>query len=260
MTLRGDVHAPLVMAAVNGARRDKTHHPALPMTTDEIARDAAACHNAGAYAAHVHVRDATGAHVLDAGLYRELLAEIVSRAPTMAVQITTESAGRYTPDAQRKLLYDLRPSYASASLTEMLSDGDEKSAARLYHWAAENEVRLQHILYRPAEVARLVKLAKDGVVPAAGLSVLFVLGSYAPPVDGTAEMLNPFLRARLDAGLPMSFMACAFGKNETDCLLAAAAAGGDCRAGFENNLYNRDGALARDNAERVAEITALLRG
>ncbi|MGI9297587.1 MAG: 3-keto-5-aminohexanoate cleavage protein [Gammaproteobacteria bacterium] len=259
MTSRGDARAPSIMAAINGARRGKKDHPALPTTTDEIARTAAECYAAGADSLHLHIRDEHGAHSLDAGRYRETLAEIKTRAPKMATQITTESAGKYPPNAQRKLLRELRPFWASVSLAEMFSDGDEKSAARLYFWAAENEVRLQHILYRPAEVSRLAKLIKDGAIPAADLSVLFVLGKYAPPVDGAPEMLKPFLRARLDADLPMSFMACAFGKNETECLLAAAAAGGDCRVGFENNLHNRDGSPAADNAERVSELVSLLR-
>ena len=252
--------APLIMAAINGARRDKTSHPALPMTTDEIAHAAAQCFAAGADALHLHIRDKNGAHSLDAGQYRETVAEIAKRAPQMAVQITTESAGKYSPAEQRKLLCELRPAWASVSLAEMLSDGDIKSAARLYRRAAENKTRLQHILYAPQEVARLANCIKDKTIPNDDLSVLFVLGKYAPPTNGAPEMLSPFLDAMRAARLRASFMACAFGKNETACLLAAAKAGGDCRVGFENNLQNRDGSIAANNAERVAEIAALLRG
>jgi uncharacterized protein (DUF849 family) len=53
-------------------------------------------------------------------------------------------------------------------------------------------------------------------------------------------------------------MTCAFGREETACLLVAAALGGDIRVGFENSLWHADGRLASDNAERVAEIVALI--
>ncbi|MDZ4135170.1 MAG: 3-keto-5-aminohexanoate cleavage protein, partial [Paracoccaceae bacterium] len=51
---------------------------------------------------------------------------------------------------------------------------------------------------------------------------------------------------------------CAFGAAETACLAAAFAQGGKARVGFENSLWHADGSLARDNAERVAAIAALI--
>ena len=47
---------------------------------------------------------------------------------------------------------------------------------------------------------------------------------------------------------------CAFGARETDCLLKAESLGGKVRIGFENNMLNTDGSLARDNAERVSDL------
>ena len=92
---------PVLMVAPNGARRTKADHPALPVSVAETVEAALACHEAGAGGLHAHVRDRQGAHVLDAGLYRELIAEMGLRAPAMAVQITTEAVGRYSPAEQR---------------------------------------------------------------------------------------------------------------------------------------------------------------
>ncbi len=248
------------MVAPNGARRGKKNHPALPITIDEIAQAAIECAAAGAHALHAHVRDAGGAHTLDAVLYRELQAAIAARAPQLALQITTESAGQYTPDAQRQLLYTLRPTWASVSLAEMLSDGDTKAARRLYQWAATEGVRLQHILYTPDEVLQLGHCLKEKIVTAVEekIEVLFVLGRYAPAVNGTPAMLADFLATAATLPLPSKFMVCAFGEKETTCLTTAAKMGGDCRVGFENNLHNADGSLAKNNAERVAEVAAVL--
>lgn len=246
------------MVAPNGARRGKAAHPALPITIAEMTDTAAACYAAGTRALHAHVRDERGEHTLDAGLYRELLREVEARVPAMAVQITTESAGVYAAAAQRRLLRELRPPWASVALAEMMADKDVAAATRLYHWAAEEGVGIQHILYAADEVDWLARLIADGVIPAVDVSLLFVLGRYAPAVNGAAAMLPPFLQARARMDCDSRFMVCAFGAAETDCLLAAAAAGGDCRVGFENNLYHPDGTLAEDNAARVGEVVKRL--
>ncbi|VAW18522.1 hypothetical protein MNBD_ALPHA11-1214, partial [hydrothermal vent metagenome] len=54
------------------------------------------------------------------------------------------------------------------------------------------------------------------------------------------------------------FMVCAFGIGETDCLVAAAKAKGDCRVGFENNFLHRDGTIAKDNADRISALRMAL--
>ncbi|HEU4985991.1 MAG TPA: 3-keto-5-aminohexanoate cleavage protein, partial [Rhizobiaceae bacterium] len=51
------VNEPVAIAiAPNGGRKTKADHPALPMTSDEIAATAAACLAAGAAMLHLHVR------------------------------------------------------------------------------------------------------------------------------------------------------------------------------------------------------------
>ena len=82
---------PLVVAvAPNGARKSQQDHPALPITPEEIAREAAACAEAGAAMLHLHVRDAQGRHSLDVEAYRTAIAA-VRRAvgQRMILQVTT---------------------------------------------------------------------------------------------------------------------------------------------------------------------------
>ena len=149
---------PSIMVAPNGARRGKADHPALPVTISEIVQTARACHAAGAGALHAHVRDGNGAHVLDAGLYRELIAEMARAVPDMPVQITTEAAGLYSPSQQRALLRAITPEGVSIALAEMLADGDRVAARDSYHTLAEAGVAVQHILY---DAAQVVARSKD---------------------------------------------------------------------------------------------------
>ena len=248
---------PRIMVAPNGARRTKADHPALPMTIAESVACAAGCHAAGAGAIHAHLRDAEGNHWLDAGAYAELIAEMARAVPGLPVQITTEAAGRYAPRDQRRLLEQLRPEGVSIALAEMLADEERDAAGRCYHALAEAGVAVQHILYGAEQVAWLADERRRGTIPDGPLQLLFVLGRYTPGQQSDPSMLTPFLDATRSADLDADWAACAFGATETACLHAALRQGGKARVGFENNLTMAGGRLARDNAERVAEIAAL---
>lgn len=249
---------PQIMVAPNGARRTKADHPALPMTIGEIVATAKACHRAGAGAIHAHVRDGTGNHVLDAGLYRELIAELEQTVPAMGVQITTEAVGRYSPEEQRNVVYDVRPRAVSVALKEMIPGSGTNAAREFYHRTRDDAVAVQHILYEPAEITRLEGFVLGSVIPAGHLQVLFVLGRYAKDQESDPSDLQPFLQTLANSSISdADWAVCAFGKGETACLARALEYGGKVRVGFENSLWNADGSLARDNAERVARIAEL---
>lgn len=245
---------PRIMVAPNGARRGKADHPALPVTIPEIVACASACHAAGADGLHAHVRDAEGGHVLDAGLYAELLAELARVVPAMQVQVTTEAVGRYTPAEQRRLVEVLRPPAVSIALREITAEPDARVTARFFRFCAEAGIAVQHILYDADEVDRLAALVREGVVPGEGIQLIHVLGRYAPgQVSAPSDLAAPV--ARLAAsGLSADWAVCAFGPSETAILVEACRLGGKARIGFENNLLNGDGGVAADNAERVAEL------
>ena len=249
---------PRIMVAPNGARRTKADHPNLPMTAEEIAASAAACFAAGAGAIHLHVRDAEGRHVLDAGLYREVIRLINMAVPDMMVQVTTEAVGLYTPAQQMALVRDLKPHAISAAVREFVADASAEAAAADFHgWCADHNIAVQHILYDAADVLRLADLIRRCIVPDAGLSVLYVLGRYSTGQESSASDLDPFLEAASSLPVRPDWMVCAFGRGETAALAAAIAAGGKVRVGFENSLWDADGSTAASNEERVAAITAI---
>lgn len=245
---------PRLMVAPNGARRTRADHPALPVTLPQIVDCALACHAAGADGLHAHVRDADGAHVLDAGLYAELLAELAARAPALTVQITTEAVGRYSPQDQRDLVCALRPAHVSIALREIDAEPDCAETRRFFSFCAEAGVGVQHILYDSGDVTRLAACVADGTIPGDGLMVLHVLGRYTPGQVSKPDDLLPFLARQKAEELAPDWAVCAFGAGETACLLAAARAGGKLRIGFENNLLQHDGTVAPDNAARLRDL------
>ncbi|MGB0901494.1 3-keto-5-aminohexanoate cleavage protein [Halocynthiibacter sp.] len=237
-----------VTVAPNGARRTKKDHPALPMTTAEIAETARLCFAAGAGEIHLHVRDDDGRHSLDTGRYQDAMAAVAQSAPGMAIQITTETAGIYDVTAQFNCLQQLTPAAASVSVREMARDED--TARRLYRFAHEAGTKLQHILYNKDDIAQLAHWMDQGVVPSDMGTAIFVLGQYIPAVHATPADLDVFLTA--SHALDLDWTICAFGPNELACARAALQTGGNLRVGFENNLHLPDGTLARDNAELVS--------
>ncbi len=250
-----------IFVAPNGARKSRKDHPALPVSIGEIVATAKQCFEAGATGIHAHVRDENGAHVLDAGLYGELLGELKVQVPRLKVQITTEAVGQYSPAAQRELVQKVKPEMVSVALSEMFSDGELAAASRFYYEAHEQGIQVQHIVYSGEEFVRLTKMILLGTIPTKQKNVLFVLGRYSENQQSDSSMLKPFLEilARQRLAESWRFMVCAFGRGETECLLASARAGGDCRVGFENNFFHADGRVASDNAARVKALIGALK-
>ncbi len=249
---------PALMVAPNGARRTRADHPALPLTLEQITAEAAACYEAGAEGLHLHLRDHAGQHILDAGMYREALAELARSCPGMAVQITTEAAGKYAPRFQRALATETGAPLVSAAYREITADGDLAAARDMHQRCQDRQIALQYILYTPGDLTGLAGLLGHGTMAAPDLQLLFVLGGHGGH-DGAPQMLPGFLE-RMNALCPAAdWMVCAFGVPETDCLRAAWRAGGKLRVGFENSLWHGDGSLAADNAARVAEICRITR-
>ena len=244
----------IVGVAPNGARKTKADHPALPMTADEIAREAAACHAAGAALIHLHIRDKAGKHLLDAEAYRAVTAAIRREAGAdLIVQITTESVGIYRPGYQMAMVRDARPEACSVAIREIVPGPPaEREAAAFFAWLAAERVTPQFILYTADEVRRFIDLRTRGVIPAATPFVLFVLGRYSAHQTSDPLDIAPFLAA---AERDWHWAVCAFGAKEGTVALTAAVLGGHSRVGFENNLLLGDGRIAPGNAALVEQAS-----
>jgi len=234
---------PMVIAAPNGARRGKAEHANLPISIAEIAAEAALCQQAGAAVLHLHVRDANGAHSLDAGLYRAATAAIAEAAPEMLVQITTEAAGVFDLPAQIACVEAARPEAVSVAWREFAPEQNPE-ARRFYEWAAGAGIHVQHILYSVEDIARFRAFGLQAQ------SVLLVLGKYGG-AEARADELPAYLEVLGDVN---DWCVCAFGKQEHAVVSAAIAAGGHARVGFENNLWLKDGTLAAGTHALVAQI------
>lgn len=245
----------LLMVAPNGARRVYQDHPAIPLTPEELARDAKECLAAGASAMHVHVREADGRHLLDAAAYQDAISAIQEAVgDQLLLQVTSEAGGRYSSSEQRRVIGALQPNYVSIAVREWFGDAHEMQASgELCQYMASHGTHIQYIVYSPEDLVFFNQLRHQGTLPSGPAFLLFVLGRYADPPIADPSRLPGFLKVLVASD---HWAVCAFGPTEGGCLALAAQQGGHTRVGFENNLWRADGQLATNNAELVAETKA----
>jgi uncharacterized protein (DUF849 family) len=109
--------SPLIQAALNGDRT-RGDHPTVPLSIDELTRDAVACVKAGAGAIHLHPRDETGRERLDGEIVDEVTRR-VREACGVPVGVTT--GAWIEPDLERRLAMIrtwTEPDYTSVNVSE----------------------------------------------------------------------------------------------------------------------------------------------
>ena len=246
----------IVMAAPNGARKTHSDHANMPVSIEATVAEAARCHAAGASILHAHVRGDADEHLLDAGRYRELIAEMAAQAPDMLVQVTSEAVGRYTPEQQTAVVRAVHPRMASMGLREITGQFTHTDIARAFFaWCDDNAVHLQHILFSREDLQRFLAYREQGIIPQTQRCLMLVLGRYSADQESTPADLEPFLQHDLSE---FDWFICAFGRREQDCALHAIEAGGHARVGFENNLFLPNGDLADSSAALVASLVETL--
>ncbi len=253
-----EAHRVILALAPNGSRRNKSDHAAIPLTRDELLREAASWRDKGASVLHIHIRGQDGRHSLDPQIYRDVL-DALRRdlGPSAVLQMTSESGGVFGRNAQMEAVRAVRPEAVSLALRELAPEDSHKGEfAAFLDWLLREGVAPQIVLYDRHDLERLTAWVGTGAIDGTRLSVLYVLGHYAHAHRSNPVDLLGFLGTE---ALPFrDWMVCAFGPNESRCAALAALLGGHVRVGFENNLFLPDGSVAPDNAALVRETANML--
>ncbi len=260
MTADREATRPVVIAAApTGAWKQRGDYPMLPVSADQVAVEARQCMEAGASMLHLHVRNPDGGHSIDPGLYARAVDAVRDACGDgLLIQLTTEAGGVYAPDEQAAAILEIEHDFVSIAMSELLGEGlarDRERIGGVFGQLDRRGATIQVILYDANQLAVLDRLLGDGVIPDRDYPLLYVLGRYHREQRSTPADLAPFLAA---AGSHRSFMVCAFGEREIDCMLAAVAAGGDARVGLENNAVRADGSPLSGSAESVATLSRAL--
>ncbi|HEU5287381.1 MAG TPA: 3-keto-5-aminohexanoate cleavage protein [Candidatus Limnocylindria bacterium] len=238
------MEGPLILEACLNGDRLRAEHPDVPISADELAREAQAVVAAGADAIHVHPREPGGRQTMGPRQCSAAIAAIRAAAPHTPVGVTTIASIEPDPARRVALLrrWTEKPDFVSVNWSE-------EGAAALVIACVERDIGIEAGIWTEDDARRFVEsdLAK------------FCLRALVEPLSqstaealGTAERIVALLAP---TGLPLVV----HGHDRTTwaVLRWAVAHGHGIRIGLEDTLTLEGGLPVRGNAELVAAAARL---
>ncbi len=235
----------IVQACLNGAR-EAFFHPALPLTAEAIARDAAAAIAAGADELHIHVRDEDGRETLRPEIVDMTIDKLRRACPGTPIGISTGEWIEKDDTRRRDFIrnWSVLPDYASVNLVEA-------DCAAVIEHLKKRGIGIEAGIWTAADAARCLELS----LVTESLRLLFEifqqdktealsgLGAIEKSLGETARQ-KPVLLHGYDTTV-WTFVEAAFAR------------GYSTRVGFEDGAALPDGRMAPSNAALVAAAIEL---
>ena len=251
----------IVNAALTGMVPTKERTPHVPVTTEEIVSDAAACAAAGASVVHVHARESDGRPSHRAELYAPIVEGIREAVPELVVCVSC--SGRLVSDLERRTeVLELdgraRPDMASLTLgSNNFADQASVNSPPVIRGLAER-MRERWIVaeleaFEPGMVRFGRQLVSEGLIEEPCYVNMLLGGPATSPL--TAASLAAFL-----AELPpdWTWSLAGIGRHQLDAAVTALALGGHVRIGLEDNIWwDRARTELATNPELVGRVVRL---
>ncbi|MFN8719906.1 MAG: 3-keto-5-aminohexanoate cleavage protein [Rhodospirillales bacterium] len=277
----------IITCAITGGIHTPTMSPHLPITPDEIAKEAIAAAEAGASIIHLHARDPVdGRPTPDPAVFMQFLPRIKQQTDAV-LNITT--GGGLNMKLEERLaapliakpemcslnmgsmnfglfpLADRYPEFKHAWEKPYLAGTDDfifrntfKDIANILRDLGEaHGTRFEFECY---DIGHLYSLAhfleRELVKPPLFVQTIFgILGGIGADIDNVLHMKRTADRLFGDA---FRWSVLAAGRNQMPVATMAAILGGNVRVGLEDSLYIGRGRLATSNAEQVAKIRRIV--
>lgn len=226
-----------VKACLNGGRT-RSEHPAVPQTPNELAADARAVQRAGAFAVHVHPRDARGIQTLAPAVCDAAVDAIRAAVPGLPVGLSTSEEIDRDPFARAAAVRAWRrpPDFVSVNVVEL-------GWAGIVRAALHAGIAVEAGLATPGDAHELARSPFAHQV----LRALIEVEGGADDARAIAQLVPEGI-AQLWHG---------YDERTWEVLAAAATDGVDVRVGLEDVLVLPDGRTATDNAELVVAACQL---
>ncbi|WP_227270705.1 BKACE family enzyme [Roseobacter weihaiensis] len=250
----------ILCCAITGSVPRKSDNPAVPITVSEQIESSHAAVEAGASIIHAHVRNEDETPSSDPEKFAALKEGLEKHCPGVIIQFST--GGRSGAGRERGGMLPLRPDMAS------LSVGSNNFPTRVYEnspdlvtWLA-SEMQT-HAITPEIEAFDLSHILQALHMSASGklygkLYVQFVMGvKNAMPVD--REVFDFYVHMMQSRAPLAAWCAAGIGAAQVTVNEWAIAAGGNTRAGLEDNIRLDKSTLAPSNAaliERAADLCA----
>ena len=277
----------IISCAITGGGHTPTMSPYLPVTPDEIARQAIDAAKAGATILHLHARDPRdGRPTPDADVFMQFLPQIKA-ATDAVINLTTGGGMNMTVEDRLVAPLRARPEMCSLNMGTMnfaLHPMADKFTNWKHAWeepylrgtddfvfrntfrdierivkllGEQHGTRFEHECYDVGHLYNLAHFVDKGLIrPPFFVQMIFgILGGVG------AELSNlTFMKQTADRlfGSDYQWSVLAAGKAQMPFATQAALMGGSVRVGLEDSLYISRGKLAVSNAEQVTKIRGIL--
>jgi len=278
----------IITCAVTGSIHTPVMTPHLPITPDEVARDAIAAAEAGASILHLHARDpkdgrptpdpevfmqflprikqntAAVVNITTGGGHgmtvQERLAAAVKASPEMtSLNMGSMNFGLYPAAARYKeWKYDWEPKYLEASRDFIFRNTFKDIEYVLQELGEGHGVRFEYECY---DVGHLYNLAhfldRKLVKPPLFVQTIFgILGGIGADPENLMHMKR--IADKL-FGEDYHWSILAAGRHQLNFVTQGAIMGGNVRVGLEDSLYAGKGKLAKSNADQVTIVRDILK-
>ena len=266
----------IISCALTGAADSVGANPAVPVTPEQIAREAIEAASAGASIVHIHVRDReTGKASMDKALYAEVVDRIRQSGVDVLINLTTGPGARIAIGEDEPL--DLgpattltRPENRVAHVRELKPDicsldiGSFNFGPNIFVNTPTHVTKMAEMIRAAGVKPELEVFDLGGLRQARALvegghvdaPYLFQICLGIPwAADASAEIMTT-MRNQLPEGAVWA----AFGisRHNFPMMAEAVILGGHVRVGLEDNLYLARGKLAPGNAALVERAVAII--
>lgn len=277
----------IINCAITGSIHVPTMSPYLPITPDQIAKNALDAAAVGASTVHLHARDPeNGKPVADLHVYEEIIDKIRSENEEIIICLTTGGSPGMSVEERIGVVPRFKPQMASmnaGSLTWGLFPLVDKIKDFKYSWEKEmlemtkgyifknsfadmeymlnvmnkNGTKPEFECYEIGHIYNVKYLQSIGLIE--GKPYLqFVLGILGGINSSPYDLINMKDAADRIFGIEgYEWSAFGAGRAEYPICTQSLLLGGNVRVGLEDNLYVNKGQLAKSNAELVEKMVRI---
>lgn len=250
----------IITCAITGAEVDKKKQPNLPITPKEQAKAAKDALKAGASIIHLHVRDEAGVPTQCIERFEEVISMIRYKTPDALIQISTGGAIGESVSS-RIVPLELKPEMASLNMGTMNFGNDVfqnsyPDIVRIAKRILDLDIVPELEIYDAGMLETAYKLLQEGLI-SQPFRVQFVLG-VPGGMNGDLKNLM-FLKSRSEElfGKDLHWSVAGIGRYQLPVAIHAMLLGGHVRVGFEDNIYYKQGELAKSNAQLVERVVRI---
>jgi uncharacterized protein (DUF849 family) len=253
----------IITCSISGAVANREQCPAIPYTPEEYAAEAKRAVDEGCSMIHIHARTPEGVPSYEVEDFRAITEAIRGAVDDVVINYSTGAIG--VPIEKRiQYLRELRPDVAALNMGSMnYAKYSRKRKDFVFKMVFENSfdtiiefvtamnefgIRPEHECFDSGHVANLDPLIDMGLLsePLQVSCVLGVTGGIRPTPENLAHMKDQVPKLRSNWGV------IGISRDQWRLIAAAAALGGNVRAGLEDNFYLPDGEMARSNGDLIA--------